>query len=172
MKISHAHGHYVPGTYKKRFMNQIDSVMFHRNDVGETAEEIVEWYKANAAEVGSPLMPYSFVIRRDGMIEQALPLEAIGPHGRDWNRHAIGVTLVGDFRTKLKKPPSSSQIDASIWLLRRLFDYARRPLKVVGHSISPGASKWGSAHDCPGNLFPMQEIIDGARAYHELLGFN
>lgn len=159
--------------YRRRPLSMIDTIMMHRVDEGEDAISVAAWFAKNgiASGAGTTNMPYMFVITRDGRIQQTAPLAFVTPHGRSWNPRSIGVACIGNFRKNQKggAPPTSQQLDAAAWLCRRLWDYFGKPLKVVGHSSSPGASKWGAAHNCPGDLFPLDSVIEAARALGEIV---
>ncbi len=59
-------------------------------------------------------MAYDFVIAKDGAMQQALPVNAYGAHAMQYNRTAIGIAVLGDFR---KEPPTPAQWRSLLWLL-------------------------------------------------------
>ena len=158
----------------RRPLYQIDSIILHRiggtaarpatcapdypghnppHSIGETAVEIAAWFRTHPEAAGTARMPYTFVVRRDGVVEQALWLTVSAPHARRWNTRAIGIAIVGDFRHEV---PPSLQVDAVTGLCARLNDTLRRPLAIYGHSMwipdVAGATK-DISKQCPGPLF-------------------
>lgn len=171
----------------RRQPHQIDTVILHRigsakgrrpatckgwwphdppHPIGENAVEIATWFKEHPEALGTPLMPYTFVIPRDGTIEQAVWLVTKTPHALRWNSRAIGVALVGDFRYE---DPTSEQVDAAAALIVRLNDTLRRTLAIHGHTMWHPAPRETTKHvekQCPGPRFEQayKEILDQVRA--------
>lgn len=76
-------------------MREIDKIIIHcaytppSMDIG--AAEIRQWHLARGwSDIG-----YHYVIRRNGEIEAGRALQTIGAHAKGYNRHSIGVCLVG-----------------------------------------------------------------------------
>jgi N-acetyl-anhydromuramyl-L-alanine amidase AmpD len=133
--------------------------MIHRIGVGETAESIAEWFAKNGPDwIGTRSMPYHFVVRRLGMMEQALPLVTMAPHGWKWNRQTVSIAVPGDFR---HQSPGDAQVAAIIVLCARIQDRLGRRLTIVGHTDVDGATK-DASKVCPGPLFPMKRIKEAS----------
>lgn len=94
--------------------------------------------------------PYALLIRaREGMIEQCTPLLEMGAHAGVWNDDAIGIAVVGDFRTE---HPTSQQWHRAMLLAATLSQAFEA--RILGHDELAGGSR-DKAKECPGRLFPM-----------------
>lgn len=140
------------GEHKSINLKDRRLLVFHRCGLGETAEDIAASFQTIDATGGQ--MPYSFVIKRDGTIEQALPVGDYGPHARKWNTFGIGVAVVGDFRSET---PTIMQWDAAIRLCVSFAGWATDGIK--GHDELPGGSSDGTKR-CPGPMFDMELLRD------------
>lgn len=129
-------------------------VMVHRIEDGVDAESVAKFFKTFPKYTGGQ-MAYTFVILPSGIIEQALFLDEIGWHGREYSSSHWGVALIGDMR---RKPATPEQIIALRWLVLSLTLFAGRShLDVIGHSETARAS--ADPHkDCPGRLLPMNKV--------------
>lgn len=130
-------------------------LIIHRCEVGQTAAEISKAFTTDPElkpYTGSE-MPYTFVIRRDGTIEQALPLSEYGPHARRWSIEGIGVACVGDFR---KERPTPQQWDSLVELCVAFIPWLGDG-SIFGHTELRDAS-----HDpnkvCPGKLLDLNAL--------------
>lgn len=56
-----------------------------------SAETITRWHIAR----GFKTIGYHYVIRRDGTIENGRPLEQVGAHCQNHNKHSIGICYEG-----------------------------------------------------------------------------
>lgn len=96
-------------------------------------------------------MPYTFLVRRDGQIDQCLPVSEIGPHARKWNRPGAGLAIAGDFR---KEAPTEEQVLSvsnfcAIW--------AAWGCSIRSHDELDGGSE-DKNKACPGALFPADSV--------------
>lgn len=100
---------------------------------------------------------YNTVIPSDASVQEGRPHWAIGAHsGATGNSRGLGTCVVGrctpsDHPTRPGRRPTNAQIEASIklhWYYEKL--YAKKIL-VVGHNHF-------MATECPGPLFPLDEI--------------
>lgn len=140
---------------KERKLDDITTILVHRIGVGESANVIAEWFRQHGPDwIGTRSMPYHFIIQRLGTTEQALPLTTKAPHAAKWNRAAIGIGVIGDFRFN---EPTLTQIASLTVLCARLQDRLGRKLRILGHTAVKGGS-----HDpgkvCPGKFFPLSDI--------------
>jgi hypothetical protein len=149
-----------------RSLDEIDTVMIHRiePEVGEDADAIMDWFMS----IEHSSMPYTFVVRRDGTLEQAVDLWRVTPHGLMWNRRAVSVAVIGDFRTLSElgdEPahnttgcnPSDAQVQAVISVCLHLQNALQKPLLVIGHTMAPNATR-DRKKVCPGSLFPIETV--------------
>lgn len=156
------------GAYRQRQLSEITSVMFHR--IGPAlpvdgvaghpavpllnAEDIAKWFALyGMKEIGSAHMPYTFVIPQVGnKIYQAVPLRCVTPHALSWNRRAVSVALIGDFRLGRDRP-TPFQVEAAQWAALRIQDTVGRQLTLERHSLAPGGTDDPKGHECPGPKF-------------------
>ena len=101
-------------------------------------------------------MPYAFVIRRNGAVDQCLRVSLIAPHARTkWSAVSLSVALVGDHR---HSEPSAAQLGrsvpfAALWLAAGL--------DSRGHDELPGGSS-DPDKECPGKLLSMAMVREEA----------
>lgn len=101
-------------------------------------------------------VPYQFLVRTDGTIDQLLEVGNWGPHARRWSNKAIAIASAGDFRTEKPTAPqwlAARELAALFraWIGRR--GQGGLPT-VIGHTEAPGAT--GQAgKECPGDLWNM-----------------
>lgn len=104
-------------------------------------------------------MPYHFVVRADGIVEQAVGCRMNTPHARRWNNTSVAVAVLGDFNVE---SPTSMQWQASIELATSLCSYFALA-RVVGHHGREPFTLPGSSSDktkvCPGEAFPLERFI-------------
>lgn len=95
--------------------------------------------------------PYHLIVRRNGTVEQCLPLDVAGAHAVNYNRCSIGIAYVGEHDC------TAGQYRALIRACVSLVLYTRGAL-IVGHSQLPGAS-----HDpdkvCPHEKFSIANLV-------------
>ena len=79
---------------------------------------------------------YHFVVRRDGVVETGRPLEMVGAHCLDHNRHSIGVCYEGglDAFGNPADTRTVHQVRAMRGLLERLHAEFPRAV-IVGHNV-------------------------------------
>lgn len=134
-----------------------DAIIIHH--IGNTnadvsAARIHEWHLANGwAGIG-----YHFVIRKNGMIEQGRPMDAIGAHCYGENSHTVGVNLVGNF---MESQPEAAQMTSGAGLIAalcRVYKLEPSAKTVFGHRDF-------NATACPGdNLYArLPELIEQAK---------
>ena len=77
---------------------------------------------------------YHYVIPTDGTIEKGRPVEEVGAHCRNHNRHSIGVCYIGGLSADGK--PEDTRTDAQRVALRKLLEALHREYPralIVGH---------------------------------------
>lgn len=102
---------------------------------------------------GWPGCAYAFVIKKDGTIQHANDITDITYHVGNSNGFAVGVCLVGDFRTE---QPTAAQAEALRLLHARLVEQMPAYKRTRGHNEYPGYA-W---KECP--CFDYKAIIEGA----------
>ena len=94
--------------------------------------EIDRWHRAK----GWKSCGYHYVVRRDGTIETGRPLEMIGAHCKDRNRHSIGICYEGGLDAEGR--PADTRTEAQKKALRELLQqlHAQFPRAIIaGHNV-------------------------------------
>ena len=107
-------------------------------DIG--AAEIDRWHRKR----GFLKIGYHFVIRRDGTVEAGRPIEQPGAHAKGYNRHTIGICMVGGTAADRVTPEDNFTDKQYATLLQLLVEFKRPHMWVKGHRDLPHVSK-----DCP-----------------------
>ena len=121
-------------------MRTITLIVIHCSSVRpqqrSSAKDIDNWHK----EKGWKGIGYHFVVRRTGEIEVGRPLEEVGAHVVNHNRHSIGICYEGGLDALGRKVDTRTpeQVKALRELVERL--HARFPKAlIVGHrDLNPG----------------------------------
>lgn len=130
------------GNLKTRDFTLWDTIAVHRISVGETAREISDFFKEKMPEYGG--MPYSIIVTRYGVVEQAVRLSRVTNHALVWNRRSIAVGVVKEE----KEIPSEDQYRSLVWACVELSKM--NPLaRVLGHDEMHGGSS-DKNKVCPG----------------------
>ncbi|ASJ54395.1 N-acetylmuramoyl-L-alanine amidase [Brevibacillus formosus] len=130
--------------YGRRKLSDIRSAAIHHSATLNGSPEAFARYHVNTN--GWPGIAYHFVIQKDGVIYWCNDPETISYHVGNSNRHALGICLVGDFRTQ---KPTPEQLDAANRLIQHLQVQIPTMKQVFGHQEYPGYA-W---KNCP--AFPM-----------------
>jgi len=145
------------GKPKPRTIERIEKFVVHRigDSLGETAEEIAAAFrdtsKYAAGSYTGAQQPYTWIIRKDGTIEQALAMTDTGPHAKRWNSSSVSVALIGDFT---KHEPTEAQWDSLVNLSVAML---RMGFTIHGHTELPGSSS-DLKKQCPGHLCDMNKL--------------
>ena len=98
-----------------------------------SAADIDRWHRERGFQNG---IGYHYVVRRDGTVEVGRPLEMVGAHCENHNRHSIGVCYEGGLDAAGK--PADTRTDAQKVALRNLLQqlHARFPKAIItGHNV-------------------------------------
>ncbi|MED1918781.1 N-acetylmuramoyl-L-alanine amidase [Bacillus thuringiensis] len=142
--------------YGRRKSSDIRSAAMHHSATKSGSPEAFAGY--HVVTNGWPGIAYHFVIQKDGTIYWCNDPETISYHVGNSNRHALGICLVGDFRTQ---KPTGAQIDAANRLIEYLQGQIPSMKQVLGHQEYPGYS-W---KNCP--AFPMVKFRSDYSQYLE-----
>jgi len=161
-----------PNHRKGRMDHAPDFIVLHTTSGPEDRAPDSGW---NTAQNPSSGVSYHFVIRRDGMIRQAVKLEdtawAAGTRQDGGNldpmhstnaiirerRHNANLYTINiAFEQMLRSNPSAEQMDAVVALIRQIRQRYDIPLEnIIGHGhIAPRLRL-----DCPGRSFPFGEVV-------------
>ena len=138
------------GSYHRRHVQDIKGLVIHRIDVGRTASEVAKWFRGYPS-IGK--MPYTFFIRKDGTIEQALPLSYRAPAGKILNDNFVHIALDGDFT----KHPVTPDQALSLTKLATALCAGLDTLHVQGHMETAGSSS-DPKKECPGKHLNMKAL--------------
>lgn len=118
-----------------------------------SAADIDRWHRQQGFRNG---IGYHYVIGRDGSVQTGRPLDMIGAHCANHNRHSIGICYIGGIATD-GKTPKDARTEAQKTALRQLLERLRKDFPkalIVGHrDLNPMKS-------CP--------CFDAAREYRDL----
>ena len=111
---------------------------------------------------------YHFVIERDGTVVECRPLTQAGWHAAGYNRHSIGICLVGGRKGHTERAEDNftrAQKD-SLWTLLCQLHGEHPDAEIRGHRDMPGAR--ALAGMCPSMDVGawLQERIDAEDAVH------
>ncbi len=139
---------------RPRKVEKIDLIVIHRCDIAEDAVQTARVFIDDPAmkQYTGGMMPYTFYICKNGIIEQALPVGDLTPHARRWNARGLGVALSGDFR---EDRPTQAQMRALVMFCRMWSGMGIEQIKghdeLAGGSIDPDKS-------CPGRFLNMNQL--------------
>ncbi|WP_017727118.1 peptidoglycan recognition protein family protein [Halalkalibacterium ligniniphilum] len=121
-------------SYHKRAKRSIRTIAIHHSGTISGSAEAFARYHVN--ELDWPGIGYHYVIDKAGQVSLCNDLEVISYHVGKSNRSAVGICLIGDFRTETF---GGAQQDAALQLLGRLMVELSIPLtQVWGHAEYPG----------------------------------
>lgn len=139
--------------YSNRKLTDIRSIAIHHSLTFTGSPEAFATYHVNTN--GWPGIAYTFVVQRDGTVYKCWDPEKVTYHVGNSNKHALGICMVGDFRTQ---QPTPEQYQATLELVRQLQKVIPSAQQIKGHSEYPGYS-WKA---CP--VIDMNEFrndVDG-----------
>jgi hypothetical protein len=118
--------------YNSRKLADIRSIAIHHSLTTSGSAEAFARYHVTTN--GWPGIGYTYVIGRDGTIYQCWNHTVVSYHVGNSNKHALGICMVGDFRTQ---QPTAEQYAAVLDLVRWLQGQLPNALNVLGHSEYP-----------------------------------
>lgn len=135
--------------YSTRKLTDIRSIAIHHSLTFTGSPEAFATYHVNTN--GWPGIAYAFVVQRDGTVYKCWDPEKVTYHVGNSNKHALGICMVGDFRTQ---QPTPEQYQATLELVRQLRKVIPSAQQIKGHSEYPGYS-WKA---CP--VIDMEKFRD------------
>ena len=154
------------GKDRPREIGKIQKIVIHKigEELGKTGASIAKSFmdtsKYAAGSYTGGQMPYTFIIRTDGTIDQCLRLTDTGPHAKRWNSTSVSIALIGDFT---KHEPTNEQMCSLIELCCPLYTYG---MTIHGHTELQGASS-DAKKDCPGRLLDLDALRSEVHFRHE-----
>jgi hypothetical protein len=128
------------------------------DDEADVLEMAARFCRGGLAHYTGGLFPYHLVVRRDGVIEQALPLDVPGAHAVGVNHQSIGLAFIGDGDDPAT--PTTAQYAALIRCAVDLVLLER--CSMIGHTDITWASADPSKR-CPGPGLPMPKFVVDVR---------
>ena len=117
-------------------MRTITLIIIHCSAVKPWQEsgvrEIDRWHRAK----GWKSCGYHYVVRRDGTVELGRPMEEVGAHCLNRNRHSIGICYEGGLDAEGR--PADTRTEAQKKALRELLQqlHAQFPRAIIaGHNV-------------------------------------
>lgn len=158
MKVNNVIALCTDGKQHNRNLAAINKIIIHRiePELGSTAIELAKSFKNTtkyaAGYYTGGEMPYTFVVREDGQVDQALSISDWGPHARKYNVEGLGVAIIGNLD---KKECHAIQWVNTIELCKQLTWWLGEAKPVIyGHTELEGASS-DPSKKCPGKFFDM-----------------
>lgn len=131
------------GSLAKRIT--IDMIVLHHADASScTAKDIHRWHLGR----GYSGIGYHYFINKKGEIYKGRPDNVIGAHAKGYNSTSIGICFEGRYNKEIMP---QAQLQAG----RELVEYLKKKYSIT----KVKKHKDLMATDCPGNLFPFDEIV-------------
>lgn len=131
-------------------MRRIDEIIIHCTATPEGRDHDVEDIRRWHLDRGWSDIGYHYLIKLDGSVEPGRPLERIGAHCKNRNRHSIGVVYVGGLDAE-RKPKNTMTVEQDIAMLNLLDSLIDRFPGATVHGHNEFSSK-----ACPS--FDVQEV--------------
>lgn len=138
-----------------RLLNGVDRIIIHRigGTLGETGQEISDWFTTHEEGQTGLKTPYHFIIRKDGTIDQLLALTKLAPHARRYNRTSVAIACIGDFRRHVPTPEQIVSLERLCAIMSRFL----RGAQISGHTELPQASL-DPKKVCPGKKLDLRQL--------------
>ena len=118
-------------------MRIITLIIIHCSAVGpgqkSSVTDIDRWHRQRGFKYGCG---YHKIIRRDGTIEDARPLEMVGAHCQNHNKHSIGICYEGGLDASGK--PADTRTEAQKVAMRQLLEELHEQFPkalIAGHNV-------------------------------------
>ncbi|UOE93008.1 N-acetylmuramoyl-L-alanine amidase [Alkalihalobacillus sp. LMS39] len=122
--------------YRRRSRSAITNIAIHHSATTSGSAEAFARYHVN--QLGWPGIGYHYVVDKDGSISKCHDLEVVSYHVGNSNGRAVGICMVGDFRTQsLEAAQRNATLDLTLSLIEEL-NLAIED--VLGHIEYPGYS--------------------------------
>lgn len=143
-----------------RKLEDITTIVLHRLDLGTSdVDKIAAAFRDTAPFAAGSYtggqFPYTFIVPRDGELNQALALEDVGVHAARFNHPSISIACLGDFRKHAPTQDQWSNCVGMCVILARLIGKDHHC--IFGHDELKGSSK-DPHKSCPGRYFDMTKF--------------
>ncbi|MCT8139103.1 N-acetylmuramoyl-L-alanine amidase [Anaerobacillus sp. CMMVII] len=120
--------------YRRRAISEIRNIAIHHSATTSGSAEAFARYHVNSLDW--PGIAYHYVVNKDGSIDLCHDPEVVSYHVGNSNGRALGICMVGDFRTQTLE---RAQRNATLKLVRKLLnDFNLSVEDVWGHIEFPG----------------------------------
>lgn len=131
------------GALAKR--SKIDMIVLHHADASTCSPQDVHWWHVRQGWSG---IGYHYFINKQGVIFKGRPDDVIGSHAKGFNSTSLGICFEGRYN---KEVMPQAQLQAG----KELVAYLKKKYSIT----KVKKHKDLMATDCPGNLFPFEEIV-------------
>ena len=110
---------------------------------------------------------YHFLVQKDGSILPLTPVDDRGEHAIEYNGSTVAIAVFGDFAALepgQNNKPTAAQLTSCVLLMQLINSRYGGKLWACGHSQlgtkgTAVASKLIYGHTCPGENFPLADVI-------------
>ncbi|WP_078554977.1 N-acetylmuramoyl-L-alanine amidase [Bacillus alkalicellulosilyticus] len=161
-------------TYRRRSRSAITNIAIHHSATTSGSAEAFARYHVN--ELGWPGIGYHYVVDKDGSIHWCHDLEVVSYHVGNSNGRAVGICMVGDFRSQtLGDAQRNAAQELTAWLISELnlsIDDVLGHIEFPGYSWKPCPSVnmntfrrqlYNRTGETPGTALPSPTYVAGAR---------
>lgn len=131
------------GALAKR--SKIDMIVLHHADASTCSAKDIHWWHVRQGWSG---IGYHYFISKQGVIFKGRPDDVIGSHAKGFNSTSLGIVFEGRYN---KEAMPQAQLQAG----KELVAYLKKKYNIT----KVKKHKDLMATDCPGNLFPFEEIV-------------
>lgn len=125
--------------------NTIDMIVLHHADASTCSPQDIHWWhiRQNWSGIG-----YHYFINKQGVIFKGRPDDVIGSHAKGYNSTSLGICFEGRYNKEIMP---EAQIQAG----KELVEYLKKKYNIT----KVKRHKDLMSTDCPGSLFPFEEIV-------------
>lgn len=135
------------GALAKR--NTIDMIVLHHAEASKCSPKDIHWWHICAGYSG---IGYHYFVDKLGNVYRGRPDDVIGAHAKGHNSTSIGVCFEGRYN---KEVMPQAQLEAG----KELIAYLKKKYNIT----TVKRHKDLMATDCPGALFPFEEVVNQAK---------
>lgn len=131
------------GSLAKR--TTINMIVLHHADASSCTANDIHWWHIQRGYSG---FGYHYFINKKGEVYKGRPDNTIGAHAKGFNSTSIGICFEGRYNKEIMP---QAQLQAG----KELVEYLKKKYNIT----KVKKHKDLMATDCPGNLFPFEEIV-------------
>lgn len=127
----------------------IDMIVLHHADASTCSPQDVHWWHVRNGWSG---IGYHYFVNKQGVIFKGRPDDTIGSHAKGYNSTSIGICFEGRFNKEIMP---QAQLQAG----KELIAYLKNKYNIINIK----RHKDLMSTDCPGSLFPFEEMVGDAK---------